>query len=190
MADVYILRGYSGSGKSSLASYWLGTGDDEAVIVSRDSIRAMLTGNNRKQVLDQRGENLVTKIEETAVREALRKGQDVIVDDTNLRAKFARRWADIATQEGAAYRVIDVAVTAEQCIAQDAVRGELGVGEEVIRKQAEKFPMDRWPKIEASAKAQSFTPYVPDTSLPEAYGFDLDGTLAHFIDPECPLHGK
>jgi hypothetical protein len=33
--------------------------------------------------------------------------------------------------------------------------------------------------------ATSFTPYSPDTSLPEVYIFDIDGTLAH-IDADNP----
>src|SRR5690606_10371229 len=104
---LIIMRGYSGSGKSTIAKR-LVRDSGNAIRVSRDDIRAMLTGSDTKTVLDQDGETLVTKIEEKAVRDALRRNLHVVVDDTNLRLKYARRWADVAVQEGAGWKVWDV----------------------------------------------------------------------------------
>jgi len=178
MSNVYIMRGYSGSGKSTRARELATT--TGALIVSRDNIRAMLTGKQEKQVLDQAGEALVTKIEESAIASALRSGQSVIVDDTNLRLKFARRWADIAVREGATYEVVDVEASLVTCIERNSLRhAREAVPAHVISTQASKFAMP-WPTVVASTEtAHSFKPYVPDTSKPRAYGFDLDGTLAH-----------
>lgn len=173
--ELTILRGYSGSGKSTHAKHMLSySGYD--VRVSRDDIRAMLTGSNVKTVLDQDGETLVTEIEEKAVRDALRRGKHVVVDDTNLRLKYARRWADLAVHEGAGWRVWDVTTDAETCMTQNEWRSN-GVPESVIMDQARRFPMP-WPEVTPSVQKEVFKPYVPDTSLPTAFGFDLDGTLA------------
>lgn len=170
-----IMRGYSGSGKSTLARAMI-RDEGADVRVSRDDIRAMLTGSNVKTVLDQEGETLVTKIEEKAVRDALRRNLYVVVDDTNLRLKYARRWADVAVQEGAGWQVWDVTTDAETCMTQNEWRSN-GVPESVIMDQARRFPMP-WPEVTPSVQKEVFKPYVPDTSLPTAFGFDLDGTLA------------
>lgn len=170
-----ILRGYSGSGKSTLARAMI-RDEGADVRVSRDDIRAMLTGSNVKTVLDQDGETLVTKIEEKAVRDALRRNLYVVVDDTNLRLKYARRWADVAVQEGAGWQVWDVTTDIETCIDRNGWRGD-GVPKSVIEDQARRFPMP-WPEVTPSVQKEVFKPYVPDTSLPPAFGFDLDGTLA------------
>jgi len=176
MADkrVTILRGYSSSGKSTIARNSVG---QSTVIVSRDSIRAMLTGSPVKTVLGHEDENMVTKIEEDTVRRALRNGKSVIIDDTNLRLKYARRWADIAVQEGASWDVFDVKTDVETCVGRNAWRAN-GVPSSVIEDQARRFPMP-WPEVTPSVEdKETFKQYVPDTSLPPAFGFDLDGTLA------------
>jgi hypothetical protein len=103
MASIEILRGYSASGKSTYAR------ESGKIIVSRDSIRAMLKGNPKKTVGPPESEVLVTKIQEAAVRAAI--GQEV--------------------------------------------------------------------KPSPGKESKVFTPYVPDTSLPRAVIFDIDGTLAH-----------
>lgn len=173
---LIIMRGYSGSGKSTVAKR-LVRDSGNAIRVSRDDIRAMLTGSDTKTVLDQEGETLVTKIEEKAVRDALRRNLHVVVDDTNLRLKYARRWADVAVQEGAGWQVWDVTTDAETCQVRNANRAEGWVNNTVIADQARRFPMP-WPEVTPSVQKEVFKPYVPDTSLPTAFGFDLDGTLA------------
>lgn len=177
MPNLTIMRGFSGSGKSTLARE-IAREHPGTVIVSRDNIRPMITGVQHKTVLDPLGEALVTKVQETAVREALRAGRDVIVDDTNLRLKFARRWADIAVQEGATWDVKDVLTPVEECLRRNRQRADDDwVPPQAIESQAKRFRMP-WPAITTSVQTQTFKPYVPDTSKPTAFGFDLDGTLA------------
>lgn len=95
MAHVEILRGISGSGKSTYART-----QTDAIIVSRDLIRPMF-GAVGKTVLSPEKERLVTRIELDLIREALYRGQDVIVDNTNLNGQFATRYADLAHTMGA-----------------------------------------------------------------------------------------
>ena len=170
-----ILRGYSGSGKTTVAKNLLRIGAVD-VRVSRDDIRAMLTGSTVKTVLSPEMEILVTKIEEAGVRNALRRGETVVVDDTNLRLKFARRWVDVAVQEGADWSVYDVTTDRDTCIDRNGWRAD-GVPSSVIEDQVRRFPMP-WPEVTPSVRKEAFKPYIPDTSLPTAFGFDLDGTLA------------
>lgn len=180
--EIVILRGYSSSGKSTYAAQ----NSQDAIIVSRDSIRAMLTGSSTKQVLDYKDETLVTEIQETTVKAAIRRGVSVIIDDTNLVLRYARRWANLAQDLGVTYHVIDFKVEADECMSRNAWRGN-GVNREVIESQAKRFPIKNWQPIVAThTAAAEFKQYIPDTSLPTAFSFDLDGTLAHMDGNRSP----
>lgn len=185
MAKLTLTRGYSGSGKS----YW--ANQQDALVVSRDHIRQQITGHQTKTVLNNDGEQLVTKLETAQIEVALKAGVNVISDNTNLRAKFARRYIDLAVQHGAEWEVKDFPVDAETCKKQNWSRWPNGVEQRVIEDQARRFPLGTWPVLEPSTPKVSWEPYVPDTSLPTAYIFDIDGTLAELAEgysPYDPLH--
>ena len=115
-------------------------------------------------------------------RNLLRAGYDVIVDDTNLRLRFARAWADLALEEGAEFEVWDIKTPEELCVERDSQR-ERHVGKEVIRELAAKFPIERWPEVTPTAKADhQWAPYVANWELPSAWLVDIDGTLADMGD--------
>jgi hypothetical protein len=109
----------------------------------------------------------------------------VIVDDTNLRAKHANAYADMAAELGAKFVVLDVPFDVEQAIAWDkarAERGERAVGENVIREFARRY-REPLPTIVASRDAvregdRRPPQYEPDEDLPEAWLVDIDGTVA------------
>lgn len=175
MASIEILRGYSASGKSTYAR------ESGKYIVSRDLIRQSFTGSTEKTVLSNDQEQLVTKIQEQTVRLLIESGRDVVIDDTNLVLKFARRWADLAVELGVEWSVRDFKPDVGDCIVRDSKRKD-GVGQRVIENQHQRFPYSQWHEVTPSpskAPAPEFKQYVPDTSLPKAVGFDLDGTLAH-----------
>lgn len=185
--ELRIMRGYSGGGKSTLAKGWVAEDPDNRVRVSWDDIRAMVTGQPYKTVLSNDGEALVTKVQTEAVVAALRSGKSVVVDDTNLRLKFARRWADLAVREGATFVCQDVTTDVETCQTRNFARraGTSWVPAQVIDDQAKRFRMP-WPEVTPSVEVQTFKPYVPDLSKPPAFGFDLDGTLALFEGQRGP----
>jgi predicted kinase len=93
VTSIEILRGYSASGKSTYAR------ESGKFIVSRDLIRQQF-GATMKTVFGQETEAKVSKIQEAQVRTAISAGMDVVIDDTNLVLKFARRWADLAVELG------------------------------------------------------------------------------------------
>lgn len=174
MTSIEILRGYSASGKSTYAR------QSGKFIVSRDTIRGLLTGSPEKTVLSPDKEKIVTAMQEQMVRTAIASGVDVVIDDTNLVLKFARRWADLAVELDVPWSVRDFKPDVGTAVARNFLRVD-AVPAHVIESQAQRFPYKQWQDVKPSPGKESvvFTPYVPDTSLPKAVGFDLDGTLAH-----------
>ena len=127
MAHVEILRGISGSGKSTYART-----QTDAIIVSRDLIRPMF-GAVGKTVLSPEKERLVTRIELDLIREALYRGQDVIMDNTNLNGQFATRYADLAHTMGATFSEKLFGVNVNVAV------GRTDVPDSVVYRQAAQF---------------------------------------------------
>lgn len=180
MSKLHITRGYPAAGKTG---YALGLQDKGWVRVNRDDIRRQVFGLKTKTVLDYAGEKKVSSIEKTLVTAALNAGRDVVVDATHLKRKYAVAWATLAHDLGASFEVIDFRVDADECVARDALRLPSDrVGEDVIRMMAKNFPLKGWysadPESLRVVETAEITPYVPDYSLPSAYVFDVDGTLA------------
>src|SRR6478752_6887929 len=101
-------------------------------------------------VLDGTGEQLVNKIEQAEIETAIRAGVNVVIDATNLYAKHARRYIDLAVKLGAEWEVIDFPVSREECLERNANRGGTWVPPSVIETQARKFPIGRWPVLAPS----------------------------------------
>jgi len=185
MTTLTITRGYSGSGKTTAARAALALAAElgnPLVRVNRDDLRAMMG-------IPPRGthaqEQQVTDAQRAAVGALLERGDDVIVDDTNLVLRFARDWADLAAEVGAEFEVIDVKTSLEACLARNERRiaaGERGVPAEVIRSQAQRFPLSQWNPITARKKSSHvWTPYVAPSGpnfFETVYLVDIDGTLA------------
>jgi len=163
--------------------------------VNRDDLRLMATG---RPVLPGRLEDAVTVAQHAAVEALLRAGHGVVVDDTNLRLRHARAWAEVAARAGARFAVHELTdVPLEVCLARDAARaaaGERSVGEGVIRDLHARFvahgplppvPAPDIPVQDVPARADRPAvdrpmpgTYVPDPALPPAWIVDVDGTLA------------
>lgn len=178
---LVLTRGYPGSGKSTEAEQWIAGDPENRVSVNRDDLRLAICKRQTKLSFAQ--EQAVTVAQHAAVRALLAAGKSVIVDDTNLKLKYARAYADIAAELGVAFTVWDVTTPVEECVLRDRVRsntGGRGVGEAVIRDIAARFPVP-WPEVTPTKKREPWspTPYERDLSLPEAWLFDVDGTLAH-----------
>jgi predicted kinase len=144
MATITCMRGYPGSGKSTVAkSLAEATG---AVIVSRDTLRYQMFG--KFHGVDERA---VTEAETDCVVVALVAGRDVIVDAMHLDPRYLRKWVDIAKEHTAEFTVYDVSTDVDTCIARDAERVSAGksVGEQVIRSAAARWPQSGWPEMEA-----------------------------------------
>lgn len=181
MATLNIYRGIQGSGKTTLAdnNAFL----DQGRVVGRDHIRRMIGVNGlgtRKQ------EQEVTEIQGRLIRAGLMSGQNVHVDDMNLKSEYVRRLIYIADECGAQVRVHDLTdVPLEACILRDSVRSVGKVGEKMIRDNWNRFirPLKGQPLPVPTVGIKdsgyvSPKPYVPNTDKPRAVLVDLDGTTA------------
>ena len=182
MPKLLILRGYSGSGKSTIAKQWVSDDPDNRVRSNRDDLRASLF--NSEGVLSHSKEEFITRIQRETVKSALTEGKDVVLDDTNLNPKLANYWVTFVHNLGFDWEVIDINVPASVCILRDAARGRNGgrsVGTDVILRQEQKYPYP-WPTLKPKSAQSSLLglvePYVEQPGLPWVIIVDLDGTLA------------
>jgi predicted kinase len=184
MSRLIILRGISGSGKSTWAR------NQNAVVVSRDDLRTALFGfDYHSQTPDFASEELVTAAEHAAIKAALKAGKDVISDNTNLRPKFAQKIADIGYALGAQVEVKVFEVTSSVGMSRVQERARSGgrlVPPEVILKQHSQLAGTKNWKPEF----WSPTPYNGTLGMPKAVLFDIDGTLAHMGDKRGPFDWK
>ena len=177
---LVIARGLPGSGIESTALEWLSKQDGNGVLCGRDRFRKALFGSSRG--LTKKQEKVVTKAQKTLVRSMLESGKSVFIDEPNLDTKRARAWATLAVEVGVPFSVVDHVVDIESCIEADKRQGALepgsGVGEAAIRDMADRY--SGW-DMSTVMPRETFRPaaYRKDSSLPGAWIFDLDGTLAH-----------
>lgn len=161
MKKVIILKGLPASGKSTWAKKQIDENPGMYKRVNKDDLRLML--DNSKWSKDN--EKFVLKMRDTIILEALEEGKHVIVDDTNLHEKHEVRIRQI-TKGKASVEVKEFNEDPEVCIKRDLARAN-SVGQDVIMDMYNNFLK---PKE---------TLYTPDTTLPKAVIFDIDGTLAH-----------
>lgn len=135
---VIATVGLPASGKSTWAREYASL-DQNAILVSKDEIRAMIFGNGMVP-WSQENERLTEAIRDEIVKEALGRGRSVIVHDTNLAAVHLKALSIIAGWYDTPFvtkEFIDVPI--EECIRRDALRGDKSVGESVIRKMRSQY---------------------------------------------------
>lgn len=187
MSKLTIMRGVSGSGKSTIAR-----SIPNAVVVSRDDLRVALFGSDGpdyyaidKKTLRQR-EEVVTEAEHNAIRQGLRGGFHVISDNTNVRMRHVNAIAAIGYAEGASVETHVVDVPLKVALERNKARAATGgrdVPESAIRRQHDSFAQ--------SKKHEPQKPFVPEPyegtpGKPKAFMVDIDGTLAHMRDYRKP----
>lgn len=178
MSSIILTRGIPASGKSTWAKEWVAEDPANRVRLNRDDLRAMIGVEG----FDYSTEQLVTHLQQEGARKALKAGKSVVIDDTNLRAKYVREWFKIGSVE---FR--DFPIDLEEAIDRDETR-ENRVGEQVIRSFHQRFiapnkgALPPAPEAEATPTVE---PYVPNTALDKAIIVDTDGTVAR-MDGRSP----
>jgi predicted kinase len=175
VAKLIITRGLPASGKSTFArglQPWV-------VRVNRDDLRRMLHGD---RIYTQRAEWQVTVAQRAQVEALLRAGGDVCVDDTNLRSRVVREWAELAERLGATFEVHDFTdVPLDECLRRDAERpAPEQVGEQAIREMHARYLAGKTvplpvPSVPTGGPG---TVYDPPAGAPEVVLVDIDGTVA------------
>jgi predicted kinase len=186
MAEVIVLRGLPGSGKSTWAENYLIENPD-AVRVSRDDIRVMIRASDWPGV---EFEDLVTQIEHKTITAAVAADRTVIVDAMHLRPQYIRNLYKLVPWD-VPFRFMEFDTDVDTCVFRDAVRGRTGrmVGEHTIRNIAARYlQRGKFPPVPEREYAagkpvlRPWTPPTPDAPLPDAIIVDIDGTLAHMAD--------
>ena len=169
---VLALRGISGCGKSTYANELKAQG---WAVVSRDAIRESIFKDYASV-----DEDAVTVIQDASIDALLRAGRNVVIDDTNIRVKYLKRFAELAAKHNASFDIkqfdVDVNVAIGR-VASRATAGGRDVPEGVIRKQAQGLKAAKVKMDELFVP--EFESYVRPEDRPLAILVDIDGTLAH-----------
>ncbi|CCH21037.1 AAA family ATPase [Micromonospora lupini] len=175
MTRLIATRGLPASGKTTFAR----TLQPSVVRVNRDDLRRMLHG---ERLFTQWAEAQVTVVQRAQVEALLRARADVCVDDTNLRARTLRGWAELAARHGADFEVHDFTdVPLDECLRRDAARPAAEqVGADAIRRLHERYLEGRaLPLPVPQARTGGPAAVHPQSSEPpEIVLVDIDGTVA------------
>jgi tRNA uridine 5-carbamoylmethylation protein Kti12 len=138
MSELVVTRGLPGCGKTTYARSWVAADREHRARVNRDDIRRMLDdGEFVKGITEPR----VLAARDALIVALLRRGLDVICDDTNLPQRAVRDLARLAAHARAGFFVIDLTdVPWAECVKRDAARSDKQpVGGPVIRDMHERF---------------------------------------------------
>jgi predicted kinase len=190
MRTIICTRGIPGSGKSTWAKAQLAEEPGRWCRINKDDLRLMLYGASTycDPATQKEREAFVHEMQEHALRTALRKGKDVILDNTHLPGDSMKRAHQVAEELGDVTVIERIFVadldTCMKRVVARAVTDPLSyVPEDKIREMHAKFSKN----LEKAALAPRTTVYprrpegqtaVQDPSLPEAVIVDLDGTSA------------
>lgn len=197
ISKVIILRGISGSGKSTYAKLREKEGYQ---VISRDRIRLELLGSKEElkryfdSNLDYQLENYVTKIELKKLAQYLSKGLNIIIDNTNLKKKYVQDYINVIA--GFDIPIKNVTIKTLECSLEEAIerdsKREMIVGEEVIRKQwhnllSSNYSLDAFVNDRKWIAKKTYQWYFPEfivekydkekvVDKPSCVLVDLDGT--------------
>lgn len=175
---LVIMRGLPGSGKTYKAKAMRASSGGR--LVGRDHFREIL-GVVGLGTPEQEAE--VTALQTRMIAQGLRNGEQVYVDDQNLRSSYVSRLIGLAQKYNAFFLIEDLTfVDLETCLARNEGR-ERRVSAELIVKNYEKFIKGKQyplhvPKGKLDSPYLPPDPYTPPPGGIKAVLVDIDGTVA------------
>lgn len=162
---MVLTIGVPGSGKSTLAHKFVSQG---FVQVERDLLRMKLYGAWYSKGVD---EKRITHVHNDMIRQALLKGQNVIVSDTNINSETREHLIKFGSSLGAEIQLIHVApyMLLDDLIQRNANRDDqtkvvpIGVMQQMYVSYRDQFPI----------MAPAY-----DSLKQDAFLYDIDGTVA------------
>lgn len=186
MPKLIITRGMPASGKTTKARAWVAEDPVRRARVNRDDVRTMVHDSVFvKQDSDNPGtERAIQSARDALVTAFLKRGLDVVVDDTNLPTRVARDLRRLAVLAGADFEVWDLTnVPYEECVRRNAERSGrarvpddrmLDMYRRFVKGKPHPLPLPDEPADAGSAAV----PYVSAVGAPKAVMVDIDGTVA------------
>jgi len=176
MQEIVLTKGIPASGKSTWAKKMVSQSDDWKR-VNKDDLREMLDCSQ----WSSSNEAFILNIRDHIVSESIRKGKNVIVDDTNFESKHFLKMCEIAKSfnKDIMVRELYFPITLEEALKRNSTR-ERVVPEQVIRQFYNKYKSG----LAITERCRIFnevsltTLEEEEENLPEAIICDLDGTLA------------
>lgn len=187
MLKVILTCGIPACGKSTWSKEEVRKDPEGTMRISRDDLRNMLTNYH----FTDTNEKVVTELKEFALAQGLRRGRNIILDETNLNRRNFDDVCEIVRSLNIDCMVMEKPfyIELDEAIARDNARvGSAHVSEEVVRRFWKKSGGTQHkyykPRIEMITRkteddvAQSKPTF--NSKLPEAVICDLDGTLSLF----------
>ncbi len=180
---LIMTKGLPASGKSTWAKDQVFKSGGRIKRINKDDLREMLdsglyTKENEQGILTSRN---------ALIKTFLRKGIDVIVDDTNIHPMHENDLRTIAKIYGADFSIMSfMDIPVETCIERDLTR-EKTVGHKVIENMHKQYLKTLQSSIEEKEVEVIEIPEVKyDKDLENAIICDIDGTLAHMDGKRSP----
>jgi len=177
LSTLNVFIGNIGSGKSVLANRFAKDGD---VIVNMDSIQQMV-GGGEYGLYDYKKKEIYQNIEATAILTALRTGNDVVVDRTNMDKARRARYVEYGNRFGCKIIAYDWGPGYPECLErrQDDSNGiPAATWETVFHTMSNNY--------EKPSLDEGFDVIYTGPERYKFYAFDFDGTI---VENDFPTIG-